>query len=86
MHRRNAAARRAFWTVPGRTIRSVITDARREDFLREADTAGIIDVDSDGDDEDDDVPPEEGGSEEAGFEEADGDAEDSGSDGSAVVD
>ena len=84
-HHRNAAARRAFWSVPGRTVQSVIADARREEFLREANAAGIVDVDSDGD-EDDDVPPEEGGAEEAGVEEADGDAEDSGSDGSAVVD
>ena len=40
MHRRNAAARRAFWLVPGRTVQSAITDARREDFIREANAAG----------------------------------------------
>ena len=52
-HRRNAVARRAFWSVPGRTVQSVIADARREEFLREANAAGIVDVDSDGDEDDD---------------------------------
>ena len=82
MHRRNAAARRAFWSVPGRTVESVIAAARREEFRREANAAGIVEVDSD----DDDSAQEEGGADEAGVSAADGDADDSGNEGSAVVD
>ena len=60
-HRRNADARRAFWSVPGRTVQTAIADARREAFMREANAVGIVDLDSDGDDEaeEDAVPSEE---------------------------
>ena len=82
MHRRNAATRRALWSVPGHTVESVIAAARREEFRREANAAGVVEVDSD----DDYSAQEEGGADEAGVSAADGDADDSGSDGSAVVD
>ena len=58
----DATPRRAFWSVPGRTVESVIAAARREEFRREANAAGIVEVDSD----DDDSAQEEGGADEAG--------------------
>ena len=82
MHRRNAATRWVFWSVPGHTVESVIAAAHREEFRREANAAGIVEVDSD----DDDSAQEERGADEAGVPAADGDADDSGSDGSVVVD
>ena len=62
---------------------TAIADACRDAFMREANAAGIVDIDSDKDD----VEAEGGDVEEAGGEDqANDDAEDSGSDDSAVVD
>jgi hypothetical protein len=56
---RNREGRERFWSVPGRTKFTVIAAARREEVLRLANNADIVEVPSDSDEE-------AGGSEDSG--------------------